>query len=198
MSTTAAPFGMQPVIPSYYKGVSGVTPEAITSGIASAYGTAIYENSPVILNTSGNIVIGTTAADFYGSFAGVRYVPTGGGLQVQSNQWTAAATYVAGTMWTYVYSDPTLIYKMQSNGSLAQTAVGDQADFINPGTGSTTTGQSSAAISSSLAGAGVQAQLRIIGLFQGQDTGGNAWGDAFTIVLVQNARHEYVANKTAV
>lgn len=186
MSSVAAPFGMRPI---YHP--SGVI-RANAYTIASAYGTAIYKGSPVILNTNGTVTVGTTAADILGVFAGVQYLDSTG-KPVYSPNWVASTT--ATDIVAFVYDDPAIVYEIQSNGSIAQTAVGDQADFVNPGTGSTSTGLSSAAISSTLAGAGVQAQLRIEG-FSGYPD--NAAGDAFTIVQVQIARSQYISNKVAI
>jgi hypothetical protein len=87
------------------------------------------------------------------------------------------------------------VYDIQCDGSLAQTAIGDQANFSNIAAGSTTTGLSAATISSSLAGAGNAAQLRIIGLYNGVD---NAWGDAYTTVQVQINQSQYQASVNAI
>lgn len=187
MSATATPFGMRP---AYHALNAQVTARAYT--IASAYGTAIYKGNPVILNTNGTIVVGTTAADILGIFAGVQYTDATG-KPVYSPYWPASTT--ATDIVAYVYDDPNIVYEVQSNGSIAQTAVGDQADFVNPGTGSATTGLGSCTISSTLAGAGVQAQLRIVGFSLAPD---NAPGDAYTVVQAQIARQQFVSNKVAI
>ena len=96
---------------------------------------------------------------------------------------------------TYYYSDPNIVYDIQADGSLAQTSVGDQANFSNITDGSTTTGLSQCTISSSLACAGNVGDLRIIGLYNGVD---NAWGDAYTVVQVQVSRSQYVATVNAI
>ncbi len=192
MTATSTPFGMQVVI---NPADAPIAPTIINGGIASGYATAIYQGSPVALDTNGNIVIATTAEDIIGVFAGCSYTPANGQIGFIGNNWTASSTYVAGTMNTVIWDNPMLTYRIQCNGSLAQTSIGDQADFVNPGTGNATTGISSAQISSTLVGAGVQGQLRILNLEPAVD---NAWGDAFTVVRVQIARHEYVYNKVAV
>lgn len=193
MSSTALPFGMNPI--RHINGKFLPPPRVMPDGIASAYGTAIFYGSPVMLNTNGTLVIATTAADIIGVFAGCQYVSSTTGLMTPSKNWVASTTYVAGTMQAFVWDDPGIIYEIQSNGSIAATAVGDQADFVNPGTGNSTLGTSTAAISSTLAGAGVQAQLRIVGLSTKID---NAWGDSYTIVEAMIARHQYISNKVAV
>lgn len=187
MSATSAPFGLRPA----YNPIG--LERAKKYSIASAYNTAIYKGSPVILNTNGTIVIGTTAADLLGVFAGVEYVDSTGKPTV-SNYWPASTVATQITAW--VYDDPNEVYEIQADGSIAQTAVGDQADLsASPGSGSASTGLSTATLSASLAGAGVQAQFRIIGFGQQVD---NLPGDAFTIVQVQLARHQFVSNKVAV
>ena len=193
MSSTSAPFGMNPI--RHINGKYLPAPRVMTDGIASSYGSAIYYGSPVMLNTNGTLTIATTAADIIGVFAGCQYVPSAGGLMIPSKNWVASTTYVAGTMQAFVWDDPNIIYEIQSNGSIAATAVGDQADFVNPGNGSSALGTSTAAISSTLSGSGVQAQLRIVGLSQRID---NAWGDSYTIVEAMIARHQYVSNKVAI
>ena len=186
MSATSAPFGFRPA----YQPTGLDRAKKYT--IASAYGTAIYKGMPVILNTNGTIVAGTAAADLLGIFAGVEYTDAQGKPNY-SNFWPAAQ--VGTNIVAWVYDDPSNVYEVQADGSIAQAGVGDQADVSNVGTGSSTTGLSTATLSSTLAGAGVQAQFRIVGFGQQLD---NAPGDAFTIVQVQIARQQYISNKVAV
>jgi hypothetical protein len=191
MSATNLPFGLNPIRHVNGKFIPNPRPYVIASG----YNTDIYYGSPVILNTNGTIVVGTTAADIVGVFAGVQFIRNNTALFEPSTFWPANTTYVAGTCVAWVWDDPGIIFEIQANGSVAQTAVGDQADFVNPGAGSTTTGRSTATINSTLAGAGVQAQLRIVGPSTRID---NAFGDAFTVVEAMIARHQYVSNKVAI
>lgn len=186
MSDVSAPFGFRPAYhPMGFDRANKYT-------IASSYGTAIYKGGPVILNTNGTIVVGTAAADLLGIFVGCEYTDNTGKRNV-SPFWPAGQ--VATDIVAWVIDDPDVVYEVQANGPVAQTAIGDQADVVNVGAGSTQTGLSSAGLSSTLAGAGVQAQFRIIGFGQYVD---NLPGDAFTIVQVQLARHQFVANKVAV
>lgn len=190
MTATSAPFGMRP---AFNKGGNAGYPRRYS--IASAYGTAIYRGMPVILNTNGTVVAGTAAADILGVFWGCEYTDATGKPN-ESPYWPAAQATLAGTpIYAYVYDDPNTVFEIQADGAVAQTAIGDQADFTNTGTGVTLTGQSSATMSASLAGAGVQAQLRIVGFGLGLD---NTVGDAFTVVQVEIARHQMVANKVAI
>jgi hypothetical protein len=193
MSTNNAPFGMRPV--RHLNGKFVPPPRAIPGGIASGYDTSIYFQGPVLLNTSGQLEVATTTNDFYGVFAGCQYVSSSTGLLTPSMYWPANTAYVAGTLVAYVWEDPNIIYEIQANGSIASTAVGNQADFSSAiAAGSTTTGLSSATISSSLETAGQQGQLSIRGL--GTEIT-NTWGDAYTIVEVQIAQSQFVANKVS-
>lgn len=189
MSAVSAPFGFRPVLhPS-----GTMRPTKYT--IAGSYGSAIYNGMPVILATNGTITAGTAAADLLGVFAGCEYIDATGKPNVSPN-WPAAQSILAGTeAIAYVYDNPSTLFEVQADGSIAQTAVGDQADMSNATAGSALTGQSQATLSATLAGAGAQAQFRIIGFGKGSD---NAPGDAFTVVQVQIARHQYIANKVAI
>jgi len=112
-----------------------------------------------------------------------------------SNQWIANTAHQTGSQVTYYYADPSIVYDIQADGSLAQTSVGDQANFTNIAAGSTTTGLSQCTISTSLVGSGNVGDLRIINLSPGVD---NAWGDAYTVVQVQVSRSQYVATINAI
>ena len=112
-----------------------------------------------------------------------------------SNYWPASTAYITGSCVAYYYSDPNIVYDIQADGSLAQTSIGDQANFTNITAGSTTTGLSAATISTTLAGTSAVGDMRIIGLYQGVD---NAWGDAYTTVQVQISRSQYVATINAI
>lgn len=189
MSATNAPFGFRPA----YNPIGLERAKKYT--IAAAYGTAINEGQPVILATNGTVTAGTAAADLLGIFAGVEYVDATGKPNYSPN-WPAGQTVLAGTVpVAYVYDDPSNVYEVQADGSVAQTAIGDQADVSNVSAVNSLVGRSQCTLSASLAGVGVQAQWRIVGFGQQLD---NAPGDAFTIVQVQLARSQFVANKVAV
>jgi len=190
MSAVSAPFGLRP---SFHP--SGLDRAiALANGIASTYNTGILKGQPVALNTSGNIIIATAGSAYQGAFAGHEYTDLTGRRQI-SNQWIANTAYTTGSEVTYYYSDPNIVYDIQANGSLAQTSIGDQANFASATAGSTTTGLSQCMISTSLVGAGAVGDLRIIGLTPAVD---NDWGDAYTVVQVQVSRSQYVATINAI
>ena len=177
MSSTNAPFGLRPAF--HPSGLDRA--QALAGGIASAYATDILKGQPVKLNTSGVLVVAAAGDTFQGAFAGVQFTDTTGRFRV-SNYWPANTAFVAGSCVAYYYADPAIVYEIQAAGSLAQTSVGDQADLSNTTAGSTTTGLSQCTLSTSLAGSGNSAQMKIVDLAPYPD---NAWGDAYTIVRVQ-------------
>lgn len=193
MSATLNGFGLRPAYsPNGYAPGTGYI-----NGIASGYGTAILKYQPVTLNSSGVLVIAATNADFIGSFAGVSYVDSQGVPQFRDS-WTASQTYNANMpMWAWVYGadDPDLVFEIQADGSVAQS-VGGQVDFASGITnGNTSVGLSTCLASASSLSTSAQKQLRITAV---APVVGNAFGDAYTILRVKNARHQFVANKIAV
>jgi hypothetical protein len=198
MSATSAPFGMRPA----YSPQGMASARSYPNGIASGYNTAILKYQPVALNSSGNIITATAGTnDFIGVFAGLFYVDASG-IPHEANQWIASQTYnTSGNtvaqgygINVMVWDDPNMVFSIQADGSLAQS-LGGQVNFTNTTAGSTTTGLSAVTASASSLTTSGQGQLRIVEL---DPTIGNAWGDAFTIVRVMNARSQYVANKVAV
>jgi hypothetical protein len=191
MSTVSRPFGLRPV--RTVGGNFGNTYLQI-GAIPYAYGTSLYQNQPVTLNTSGQVIAATATTTIIGSFQGVQYTPVNG-RPVDSNFWPANTILQTGAVMNVFYTnDPNIIYEVQSAGSVAQTAIGDQADMSNF-TANDGMGNSQATLSASLAGAGSNAQFRILDVGLQPD---NEWGDTFTIVQVQIAEHPYVATIAAV
>lgn len=191
MSAISAPFGLRPVF--HPSGV--IRPRALAGGINSGYGSTILANQPVLLSTSGLLnPVTANNVDFVGVFAGVEYTTTGGTRRVVDNKWIASTTYDTGSLIAYFYDDPAIVYEIQADGSVAQTALGDQVNVSNFANGSTLTGLSQATAGATPVGSGSQGQLRVIDKGLGID---NDWGDAFTVLRVQIARHQYISNKVA-
>jgi hypothetical protein len=191
MSAISAPFGLRPVF--HPSGV--IRPRALAGGINSGYGSTILSNQPVLLSTSGLLnPVTANNVDFVGVFAGVEYTTAGGTRRVVDNKWIASTTYDTGSLIAYFYDDPAIVYEIQADGSVAQTALGDQVNVSNFANGSTLTGLSQATAGATPVGSGSQGQLRVIDKGLGID---NDWGDAFTVLRVQIARHQYVSNKVA-
>jgi hypothetical protein len=188
MTNVATPFGFRPVFhPTGFD-------RGILRYVAPAYGTTLYKGQPVALNTNGTIIAATAASDILGILAGIEFIDATGKPNYQ-NFWPAGQTCAVGTQpRAYVWEDPATVFEVQSVGPVPITAIGDQADAANIGTGNASMGISAAALAAPV-GAGTQGQFRIYGFGLYED---NAPGDLFTIVQVQIARHQFVANKVAV
>jgi len=163
--------------------------------IASGYATALFKGQMVTLNTNGTVTTAAGAADFLGILAGVEFIDATGKPNLQPNWPAAQVTQGAANAVAWVYDDIDTVYEVQANGSVALTAIGDQADVVNVSSGNAATGLSTSGLNSTLVGATVQGQWRIRGFGLQQD---NLPGDPFTIVQVSMARSQYVANKVAV
>lgn len=196
MSAVLAPFGLRPV----YHPTGLDRARNYQGGIVSGHAFNLYKYAPVALTTAGLIVPDIAGAnDFLGVFAGVQY-PDPFGRPTFVNNWVSGTVLGVGPVWVFVWDAKDVVYEVQANGPVAQAALGDQAIFSvvagqGVADGSTLTGLSTCAISSTLVGAGVQGKVRIIDLQRRPD---NDWGDAFTIVQVQIAMQQYVANKVAI
>jgi len=183
MSSTNAPFGLRPAY--HPSGLDRAT--ALTDGILSTYSTDILKGQPVKFASTGVIQVAAAGDAFAGAFAGVEWTDTTGRRRV-SNNWPANTAYQTGSCIAYFYNDPNIVYEIQAAGSLAQSSVGDEADLSNTTAGSTTTGLSQCTLSTTLAGVGNTAQMRIINLAPYPD---NAWGDNYTIVRATIAKFQF-------
>jgi len=183
MSATNAPFGMRPAF--HPSGLDRA--QALAGGIVSGYSSDILKGQPVKYVTGGTIEQVTGTEAFVGAFAGVEWTDTTGRRRV-SNYWPANTAYQTGSCVAYFYNDPNIVYEIQADGPVAQSSIGDEADFVNLTAGSTTTGLSQCRLNSSLAGANNVGQMRIVDI---APYPGNDWGDAFTIVRVTVAEHQF-------
>lgn len=185
MSTTSQPFGLRPA----YSPSGVVRPTAYA--IASGYASNILQNQPVKIGTDGNIQAAAIGDRFIGTFQGVEFTDADGRRRV-SNKWTAST--VATDVIAYVTLDPSIVYEIQANGSIAVTDIGKQADFTTITAGSTVTGLSALMLDTATLTDAGNASLRIIDVAPGPD---NAFGDAYTVVQVQIAEHQNVADRVA-
>ena len=183
MSATNAPFGLRPAF--HPSGLDRAV--ELTDGITSGYASNILKGQPVKYATGGVINVASAGDAFVGAFAGVQWTDTTGRVHV-SNYWPASTAYQTGSCQAYFYTDPNIVYEVQADGSLAQTSIGDEADISNATAGSTTTGLSQCTLSTTLAGAGNSAQMRIVGL---APYPGNAWGDSYTIVRATISEYQF-------
>lgn len=184
MSSTNAPFGLRAAYSP-----SGTIRE-MAGTIITGYASDIYTGSPVKMGTNGTIELAANGDAFIGVFCGCQYLPSGAQRPVISPSWPAntAATQIIA----YYTMDPYLVYEIQADGSITQAEVGQQADLVNSDA-SNGLGYSTAAISASTNSSG-NYQLRVVGIANGIN---NAAGDAYTVVQVQIADHQYVATRNA-
>lgn len=186
MSSVNAPFGLRP---SYHP--SGVI-RPVAATITTGYASNIYLGSPVGYIADGSIALaaagGTGVAGACGAFQGVEYQTTAVGPRVVSNMWPASIAAV--NIVAYLTVDPAILYEIQANGSVAQTAMGAQFDWSTNDTnaGNTTTGISNVTLNT--ASGAANAGLQVMGINKGPD---NDWGDTFTVVVVRLSEHQFVA-----
>ena len=181
MANVDSPFGF---VPSRHMSGSPIRTNkyTITSGLAEN----IFNGDLVILTADGVITPHTAEeTNNIGVFAGVSYTASDGSYKY-SEYWPSGTT---GTnIIAYVYDDPYIIYKVQSDGSPAQTDLGACADVVADA-GSTTTGQSGFQLNSSM-GSGT-ATCKIIGLYESPE---NAFGANAVVEVLIN---EHILKSTA-
>lgn len=186
MSSTNAPFGLRPV-----KHPTGlVRPYQLSGGVASGYSTTLYQGQAVKMTSSGTIEAAAVSEDFVGCFQGVQYTDSATDKRIISNRWPASATYVAGSMVATFTRDPGIIYAVQADGAVAQTAIGAQFNLSAFTSGNTTTGLSATTMSATETVS--EGQVAVVDLAPFAD---NAWSDSYTVVYVRISRHQDVANK---
>jgi hypothetical protein len=193
MSATSAPFGLRPAF--HPSGLDRA--QALAGGITSGYTSNILKGQSVNYSANAGVIIPTTGTEATsGAFAGCEWTDTTGRRRV-SNYWPANTTYITGSCIAYFYNDPLIVYEIQADGSVAQTALGNEANLTtaNLAAGSTTTGLSQCTLSSTLVGSGSNGQYRIVDL---SPVPGNAWGDAYTIVRVAQSKAQFTASTNAI
>lgn len=185
MSATAYPFGMIPVANQ----AAGYNTQGFeTFDILDGYTTSIFYGDVVKMASTGLIQkdTGTTTLTPYGVFLGCSYVGTGTGFYLNSQYWPASTTTGVtagpGRPMALVASDwGQGVYMIQADGSIPQSALGANGDIVQTA-GTAAIGKSRNALSSVTLDTVSTRPLRVVGL---ADIPGNAWGDAFTIVLVK-------------
>ena len=197
MSSTSAPFGLRPAF--HPSGLDRA--QALANGIVSGYASNILKGQPVQYGTTANsgtigtLVIATTSGAIAGAFAGVEWTDVTGRRRV-SNFWPANTAVQAGSVIAYFYNDNNIVYEIQADATLAQTAIGNEYPFSNIAAGSTVTGLSQCTLAAgSPVGNGVQGQLRVVDLAPYVD---NAWGDSFPIVRVVVSQSQFFGAFTAI
>ena len=193
MSATNAPFGLRPA----YFPTGLERAQALANGITSGYGSNILKGQAVQYSPGAGVILPvvdttTNSGNVAGAFAGVEWTDTTGRRRV-SNYWPSGTS--GTSIVAYFYNDQQIVYEIQADGSVAQTAIGNEANFSNFTAGSTTTGLSQMTLSATLVGSGNTGQVRIVDLAPYPD---NAWGDAYTIVRVQISKPQFVPGSAAI
>lgn len=177
MATSATPMGAEPVGTLSASGSFSGKVRHIK--IASAYATNIFYGDFVKLVNTGTVEkdTGTTTATPVGIFLGCSYTdPTSNELTF-SQYWPASTA--ASDAVAYVMDDPDVVFKMQGDGTLAQTTLGNNVAIIQTA-GSTSIGRSKNAVDASTAATTNTLPLRIVEFVDGPSS---AVGDAYTDVL---------------
>lgn len=178
MSATATPMGAEPV--------GGLSACGSFSGkvrhikIASGYATNIFYGDFVKLVNTGTIEkdAGTSTATPVGIFMGCFYTDPNTSQPTFNQMWPTGT--VASDAMAYVLDDPDAVFRMQGDGSLAQTTLGNNVAIIQT-SGSTTIGRSKNAVDASTAATTDTLPLRILEFMDGPDS---TVGDAYTDVLL--------------
>lgn len=197
MSASAAPYGMIPVL---NQGAGYNTQGFETVPIADAYSTSIFFGDVVKLASDGTIQkdTGTSTLTPYGVFLGCEYIDPALGYLFESQFWPASTT-TGYTTWPQipkgrVLTFPWGVFQIQANGPVAMSDVGANAAIVQTA-GSTAFGKSRNALNASTINTTDSLPLRIIGLVDKPD---NAWGDAFTDVLVVFNNNQQLFTATGV
>lgn len=185
MATTATPNGLVPI-----NKIGGVPDAGSTRliKIASAYAANVFTGDIVKVVAAGTIEkdTGTTTATPCGVFMGCTYTDPGSSQKVFKSYWPTGT--VAADALAYVSDDPNQLFKIQSDETVAQTALG--ANFaIVQGAGSTTTGVSAVSLDGSTVATTATLPLRLIDFVVGPSS---AVGDTYTDCIVKFNTHAYI------
>ena len=194
MANLNAPFGLRPV----GKLGSNINNEGTSKyQIVSGETDVVMKGDLVKLEASGYITKSGDgdAVAAIGVFNGCFYQDPTTQKPTWSNYYPGSITVTQGTIDAYVYDDPDTLFEIQANGIIAQDKVGRNADIVYAA-GSTINGQSKTEMNSTVSGAGVAAQLRIVRICEDPDNSDIAATDANWIVRINE--HQYYANTAGV
>ena len=194
MANSNAPFGLRPV----GKLGSNINNEGTSKyQIVSGETDVVMKGDLVKLEASGYITKSGNgdAVAAIGVFNGCFYQDPTTQKPTWSNYYPGSITVTQGTIDAYVYDDPNTLYEIQANGIIAQDKVGRNADIVYAA-GNTINGQSKTEMNSTVSGAGVAAQLRIVRISEDPDNSDIAATDANWIVRINE--HQYYANTAGV
>ena len=199
MATTAAPYGLKAVNLVGGQPYAGSTRQL---KIASGYAANIYNGSVVSIVAAGTVEIvsevGSNADAFpagtVGVFVGCSYTDPGTKQKLFKQYWPAGT--VASDAVAYVIDDPDVVFQIQADDTLAQTALGINIPVVNPTAGSTTTGNSTMAADASAIAVTDTLAFKIIDFV---DSTTSSVGDTYTDVLVKfNPKSHAYTNGTGI
>jgi hypothetical protein len=121
-----------------------------------------------------------------GVFNGCNYIDPTTGKPTWKNYYPGSVNITQGKIIADVIDDPSQLFIIQVDESVAQTQVGFNADVVGTG-GSTTTGVSTMELDSSTIAKTAALNLKIVGLW---DVPGNAYGTN-AVVVVKINEHLY-------
>ena len=192
MASTATPSGAEPI--GTLSASGSFTGKMRSIAIAASYATNIFYGDFVKLVSSGTVEkdSGTATLTPVGIFVGCSYTDPTSGQYVNSQYWPASNA--ATDAVAHVIDDPNVLFRMQADGSVAQTNLGNNAGVVQTA-GSTSIGRSKNALDQSTLATTNTLPLRVVDFVDGPDS---AVGDAFTDVICKfNAGHQY-GNTTGV
>jgi hypothetical protein len=161
--------------------------------IASGETDVIYKGDVVTLETAGTITVsGNATTANIGVFNGCFYNDPTTQKPTWSNYYPGSITPTVGNIEAFIYDDPNKLFEVQANGTLAQTAVGDNADQVYAA-GSTINGASKSELGSV---AGGTAQFRIIRICE--DPSNSDISSANSNWIVRFNEHLYYNNAAGV
>ena len=192
MATTAAPYGARPINTTSASG--SYTGKVQHIKIASAYDTAIFYGDFVKLVTAGTVELdsGTAALTPIGIFMGCKYTDSTSKQMTFNQQWPA--DMAASDAVAYVVTDPEVLFRMQSDQTVAQAALGANASVVQTA-GSTSIGNSKNAFDGSTVATTNTFPVKVVDFVDGPTS---SVGDTYTDVIVKfNVGHQ-LTNTTGI
>ena len=192
MASTAAPYGARPVGTTSASG--SFTGKMQHIKIASGYNTAIFYGDFVKLVTAGTVEkdAGTTSLTPIGIFMGCSYTDPNSNQKTFNQTWPADTS--ASDAVAYVIIDPEVLFQMQGDGSIAQTALGANFAVVQTA-GSTTIGRSKNACDADTVATTNTLPIRIVDFYDGPSS---SVGDTYTDGIFRfNAGHQ-LTNTTGI
>lgn len=192
MATSATPNGAVPINTTSASG--SFTGKVQHIKIASAYDTAIFNGDFVKLVTAGTVEkdAGTTTLTPIGIFLGCKYTDPNSSQLTFNQTWPADTS--ASDAAAYVLVDPNVLFKMQSDETVAQAALGANAAVVQTA-GSTSIGNSKCAFDGSTVATTNTFPVKVVDFVDGPTS---SVGDTYTDVIVKfNVGHQ-LTNTTGI